>query len=116
MSMNLHVSAEIDAILANGKPYKICNSFGLWQTPTEDTYKMVESNNVKDSYITWVRSHYDENDEKRDREEYDEYLKECKTLGYESPPSYESHINRHIRELSEWLLAHDGWEINWYVM
>lgn len=57
MSINLHLYAEREVYSKQGKYLGIQREkFDLWQTPTKDTYKIIESSDVLESYKQWLVS------------------------------------------------------------
>lgn len=113
MSMNLYVEATREVtVTKTGKSSVQKISFGLWQTPTEVTYAILESPDVKQAYINWVKSNssvdkypiYADDDLFRDRE----------PIGYEDVNAGEDHI----RELEEWAKTceDEGYEIEFFYL
>ena len=107
MSINLHLEAQIDATSNIGK-YRIRDTFGLHQTPTKITERILNSNNIKQEYITWVL----ENSYVDKIEIYapEDVFCELEPIGYEERNCSEEHI----KDLEKWLLDHEGWKIEWY--
>jgi hypothetical protein len=61
MSMNLNVSASGVVKTPSGQDMPFHQSFQLWQTRTEDTYKILESKNILKTYISMYKpDHEDE--------------------------------------------------------
>lgn len=88
MSMNLYIKAVLSAETKLGKKY-IQETFGLWQTPTKDTYAILDAEDnadILDAYKTWV-------------------------YGRKSEEAAE-----HIKELADWINSHKEWTICWYTL
>lgn len=95
MSMNLHVSAtKVFNFEVKGeqKQKEVEEYFDLVQTPTEATYKILDQENIKESYITWLK--YKWEDLSQEDQEY---------------------VSEHISELEDWLKYYEGleYEIEW---
>ena len=52
MSMNLHISASGVVKTPSGQDMPFYQKFDLYQTRTEDTYKILESQNIFKAYIS----------------------------------------------------------------
>lgn len=86
MSMNLGVDAVVTVLFPNNKKKKIRETFNLWQTPTEVTKRILDSDDFLCEYSTWVDSF------------------DC-GMGDE-----------HIDDLKTWLKDHEDWKIEWYMV
>lgn len=107
MSINLHLEAQIDAISKVGR-HRIRDTFGLRQTPTKITERILNSKNIKQEYITWVL----ENSYVEKIEIYapEDVFEELEPIGYEE----RNYSEEHTKDLDKWLLDHEGWKIKWY--
>ena len=85
MLMNLGVDAVVTVLFPNNKKKKIREKFNLWQTPTEVTKRIPDSNDFLYEYSKWI-SNFD-----------------C-GMGDE-----------HIEDLKTWLKDHEDWKIEWYM-
>lgn len=121
MSMNLILLAEVNAKLPSRKDYRIKKSFTLYQTPTEITNKILDSEDQQIAYEQWVlrepdNSKYPIFDPNFDmfycREE--DVIKDHpeKILGWGSG-NYD-----HINNLRNWIYTHKdlGFEIRWFAI
>lgn len=98
MSMDVYIYAEYEVLyLKNKQKRTMQESFDAWQTPTEETYEIVHSDDPIKSYCDWVLSVGKE--EKRPRySEYDAF-EEGPVVGYDTyHPGKE-----HVAELMEWV-------------
>lgn len=104
MSMNLKIVAEIDAVSKVGN-HRIRERFDLFQTPTEITKKAIRGNPLV-VYREYVLSM-----PRGDDIAVYAYLKDevCQT-GTEE----DTYPSDHLKDLDDWIKAHDGWEIEWY--
>jgi hypothetical protein len=60
MSTNIHFYAKRDIIVKqNGKPDVQVKLIDVWQTSTEDTHKIIGSDNPIQAYIDWVLLNFD---------------------------------------------------------
>ena len=57
MSMNVYIYAEYEVLnLKNKQKRTMQEPFDAWQTPTEDTYRIVRSDDPIKAYCDWVLS------------------------------------------------------------
>lgn len=113
MSMNLHVAAVREVTVnKTGKKSTQRLNFGLWQTPTDITYEILESTNVKQAYIDWVKSN--SSVEKYPIYAADDVLCDGDPVGYEDVNAGEDHVN----ELNEWIKSceDEGYEIEFFYL
>ena len=98
MSMNVFISAEYPVRnLKTGQLRTLQEPFDTWQTRTEDTYKIVRSNDTIQAYCDWVLSVSQE--ERLERYAEDDIMCEGPIVGYETyHPGQE-----HVAELMEWV-------------
>ena len=69
MSMNLNLCATREVIVKKtGKPSVQHEKFDLIQTPTEVTYKIMESKNIFEAYKEYVLTLVDKTDTKENQE------------------------------------------------
>jgi hypothetical protein len=113
MSMNLHVNGTRQVtVTKTGKSSTQTTKFGLWQTPTDVTYAILEAPNVKQAYIDWVKS-------VSKPQKYPVYAEED-VLGDGDPIGYEEvdHGAEHIKELNEWLsmCEDEGYEVEFFYL
>lgn len=87
MSMNLHLSAKVEATLSNGEKRIIAEYFELWQTPTNTTYAILEAADVKEAYAKWARD-----------------------------TDVDNYSASHLANLDRWLAEYAGWEIEWFAL
>ena len=108
MSMNLHLSASLDAQTKLGAK-KIYAKFDLWQTPTTVTYHCL-SGDTYSLYKEWVNSCA--------RVELfpifavEDLFEEKEPIGYEEYCA----ATEHLKALEEWLEEHKEWDIEWYAL
>ena len=98
MSMNVYIYAEYEVQnLKNKQKRTMQESFGAWQTPTEETYKIARSDDPIKSYCDWVLSVSKE--ERLERYAPDDIFSEGPVVGYDTyHPGKE-----HVAELLEWV-------------
>lgn len=98
MSMNVYIYAEYDIeILTNKRKRTMQEPFHAWQTPTDETYKIVRSDDPIKSYCDWVLSVSKE--ERLERYAPDDIFSEGPVVGYDTyHPGKE-----HVAELLEWV-------------
>ena len=98
MSMNVYIYAEYEVLnLKNKQKRTMQEPFGAWQTPTEDTYRIVRSDDPIKAYCDWVLSISKE--ERLARYAPEDILSEGPVVGYDTyHPGKE-----HVAELMEWV-------------
>lgn len=98
MSMNVYIYAEIKAINVKSKKlFRTTETFRAWQTRTEDTYRIVRSDDPIQAYCDWVLSVSQE--EQLERYAEDDVMCEGPVVGYDTyHPGKE-----HVAELLEWV-------------
>lgn len=98
MSMNVHIYAEIEVQnLKNKQKRTLQEPFRAWQTPTDETYKIVRSDDPIKSYCDWVLSVSKE--KQLERYAPDDIFNEGPVIGYDTyHPGKE-----HVAELMEWV-------------
>jgi hypothetical protein len=110
MSMNLYLCATAKMTLHLDKKDKSGvqrHSFDLWQTPTDDTYKMLNGY-TEELYKSWVLQH--SKDEQSPIYADNDFFQKGEIVGYETYNSGKYHI----QELNDWLKRHQGWKISWF--
>ncbi len=114
MSMNLHLSATINATIQVGKKKekkRLTDSFELYQTPTDITRRILKASNVKQAYIDWVKETPSEGYEPI-YANYSDRINGFAVINHEKVDYNE----RHIQELNNWLEQHKEWNIEFYEM
>jgi hypothetical protein len=101
MSMNLHVSATLAADTKLG-PKEITEHFDLWQTPTDDTYAILEQPDPHAAYVAWVHARYSGGPTEYCTQEMLDDIKDS--------------AEWHLEELGAWMEHHVGWHIEWYYL
>ena len=98
MSMNVFISAEYPVRnLKTGEVRTLEESFDTWRTRTEDTYRIVRSDDPIKAYCDWVLSVSKE--ERLERYAPEDFLSEGPVVGYDTyHPGKE-----HVAELMEWV-------------
>ena len=98
MSMNVFICAEYPVRnLKTGEVRTLEEPFDAWQTSTEDTYKIVRSDDPIQAYCDWVLSVSEE--ESFERYAEDEIVCTGPVVGYDTyHPGKE-----HVAELLEWV-------------
>ena len=98
MSMNVYIYAEYEVLnLKNKQKRTLQESFGAWQTPTEDTYRIVRSDDPIKAYCDWVLKVSEE--EVLERYAPDDFMSEGPVIGYDTHHPGEEHV----AELMEWV-------------
>lgn len=103
MSMNVHIFAERDAI-ANNKKFIHTIEFNAVQIPTEDTRKIVASDNPIEAYKEWIIALNYPDIEEPIFDSYDDEM--MFALGnYNKPLKTEitNYGKTHLENLQEWL-------------
>jgi hypothetical protein len=82
MSMNVYISAkrEIVTVKSGIKDTQYIR-FNAWQTPTDVTYKIVNSENQQESYIEWVMQQSDDYAEEHVKDLI-EWINDCVSKDY----------------------------------
>jgi hypothetical protein len=114
MSMNLHLSATINATIQVGKKKekkRLTDSFDFYQTPTQVTRRILKSSNIKQAYIDWIKETPNETYEPI-YEKYSDMIDGINPIGHKKV----DYNDGHIQELNGWLEQHEGWEIEFYEM
>ena len=98
MSMNVYIYAEYEVLnLKNKQKRTMQEPFDAWQTSTEDTYRIVRSDDPIKAYCDWVLSISKE--ERLERYAPEDFLSEGPVVGYDTyHPGKE-----HVAELMEWV-------------
>lgn len=98
MSMNVHIYAEYRVRnLKTGQLRTLQEPFHAWQTRTEDSYRIVRSDDPIQAYCDWVLSVSQE--EQLERYAEDDVMSEGPVVGYDTyHPGKE-----HVAELLEWV-------------
>lgn len=91
MSFNIYLKAEFTVELPYScRAHTFVERFILSQTPTDATFKILESPRPDLKYINWIKDNHLNNDWKE-----------------------------HLKELRKWLKDHnrlDGWNVEWYYL
>jgi hypothetical protein len=102
MSMNVYIIAgrEITFKKRNGEVAIQTQTvyFDAWQTPTDDTYRIVGANNPKQAYIDWVMANFDE-DEEFNRYAYGDIFHEGEPIGVDVYNAGKAHV----QEFLDWV-------------
>ena len=98
MSMNVFICAEYPVRnLKTGQLRTLQEPFDAWQTPTEETYKIVRSDDPIQAYCDWVLSVSQE--ERLERYAEDDIMCTGPVVGYDTyHPG-----KKHVAELLEWV-------------
>lgn len=108
MSMNLHLSAEIEAVSKVGT-HLIRETYDLYQTPTDVTRACLESADPMQAYLDWCKQ-WDKTENILEYE-YDDWNSK-NPIG--SHPYNQFQV---IKEgLEAWMKSHEGWTIEWFEM
>jgi hypothetical protein len=113
MSMNIHLEMSREILVK--KTLHTCfqtESIDLWQTPTEVSYAIQNSNTPLEEYQKWVLSV--SKDEEEDVSENDDFFCTGKPVGKETLNIGKSHIEDLVIRIR--ILEAVGYEQNWYVM
>ena len=113
MSMNLHVSAtRAVTVNSTGEQSKQVEYFNLWQTPTDVTYAILETDNPHSAYIKWVLEL--RNVRTIPRYAPNDFFQEGEIVGYDTYCPEDNHIN----ELATWhkAMTDGGYEIEFYYL
>lgn len=108
MSINLCLEATIESTLSNGKSCTLVAAFFLWQTPTAETFMILDSHDIKGAYLDWAKQF-----EYIDRINYyapDDFLEQGEIIKYELINTYEEHK----KGLEQWFEEHKDWTISWF--
>lgn len=109
MSTNIYFVAEREVIVKCTGNTEIQKQYiGVWQTPTSDTYKIMNSPDPKMAYVEWVLSEFDEDEEEPI---YAEGVTFCEgePIGFTKFNSGKEHAAKFLRTCEE--LEAEGWEI-----
>ena len=91
MSMNVYIYAEYEVLnLKNKQKRTMQESFDAWQTPTEDTYRIVRSDDPIKAYCDWVLKVSEE--EVLELYALEDILSEGPVVGYETYHPGKDHI------------------------
>ena len=98
MSMNIHISATREVmVIKTRETSKQTIRFDCWQTPTDDSYEIIEKENPLEAYKEWVIAQndvgtfplYDKSD----------FFKKGEPIGETTVNYSENHVN----ELNKWI-------------
>lgn len=96
MSTNTHLTATADVTFISGATKRLYESCDLFQTPSKDTRKIVESKDCFKAYLDYVKEW---------EEKYASGDKNSFPVTEQEKTKIEQFINSHPE--------HDGWKIEW---